>query len=112
MGGLGGGDLVSRLSARLAEFRDRASLLGSGAGVGRGDKRGPGLVEVLAASIHIMQDRITRSRLAGDPPDLLLSPRLGHVRLLDFERVDEAIAEGVACVRAARGEIERVLGRN
>ncbi|WP_220359404.1 hypothetical protein [Alkalilimnicola ehrlichii] len=46
-----------------------------------------------------MQDRITRSRLAGDPPDIVLSPRLSHLDLLDFARADEAIKEGRDSVR-------------
>jgi NTE family protein len=41
-----------------------------------------------------MQDRITRTRLAGDPPDVLLCPRLGEFSWLDFHRANEAIAEG------------------
>ena len=56
--------------------------------------RGPSLFEVMASSINIMQDRITRQRLAGDPPDILISPRLAHIGLLEFHRADEAIEEG------------------
>lgn len=58
----------------------------------------PGLFEVMAGSINIMQDRITRSRMAGDPPDLMLTPRLAHIGVLEFDRADEVIAEGHACV--------------
>ncbi|UCD36460.1 MAG: patatin-like phospholipase family protein [Nitrospiraceae bacterium] len=58
----------------------------------------PGLFDVLAGSINIMQDRITKSRMAGDPPDVMLAPRLGHVGLLEFDRADEAIKEGARCV--------------
>ena len=61
----------------------------------------PGLFDVLASFIHIMQDRITRSRMAGDPPDIILAPRLNHLALLDFNRAAEAIEEGRACVRRA-----------
>lgn len=56
--------------------------------------RGPSLFEVMANSINIMQDRITRQRMAGDPPDVLISPRLAHIGLLEFNRADEAIEEG------------------
>jgi NTE family protein len=59
----------------------------------------PGLFEVMASAINIMQDRITKSRMAGDPPDVLLSPRLGELGLLEFDRADEAIAEGYDSVR-------------
>ncbi|HJW02671.1 MAG TPA: patatin-like phospholipase RssA [Azospira sp.] len=54
----------------------------------------PSLVDVLASSINIMQVRIARSRLAGEPADVLISPRLAQLGLLDFHRADEAIAEG------------------
>ncbi|OPY08063.1 MAG: NTE family protein RssA [Syntrophaceae bacterium PtaB.Bin095] len=56
--------------------------------------RGPSLFEVIAMSINIMQDRITRQRLAGEPPDVLVSPRLNHVGLLEFNRAAETIEEG------------------
>lgn len=61
----------------------------------------PSIFEVLASSINIMQVRIARSRMAGDPPDLTVAPRLAHLRLLDFHRAAEAIEEG-------RRAVERV----
>ena len=54
----------------------------------------PGLFEVMAGSIHIMQDHIARSRMAGDPPNLAISPDIGHFQLMDFHRADEAIRIG------------------
>jgi len=54
----------------------------------------PGMFETIAGSVNIMQDRITRSRMAGDPPDVLLSPRLAHVSLLEFYRAEESIQVG------------------
>jgi NTE family protein len=59
----------------------------------------PGLFDVLTSSINIMQDRITRSRMAGDPPNIILSPRLGEIGLLEFDRAEETIEEGRACVQ-------------
>ena len=67
----------------------------------------PSYFEVLANSLNIMQDRITRTRLAGDPPDVLLCPRLGDFSWLDFHRASEAIAEGLACVQALEPMIRR-----
>jgi len=61
----------------------------------------PGLFDVVVGSINVMQDRITRSRMAGEPPDILLAPRLAHIGLLEFDRADEAIEEGRACVARA-----------
>ena len=48
-----------------------------------------------------MQLRITRSRMAGDPPDILLCPRLGHLGLMEYHRAEEAIAEGKRVVQKA-----------
>ena len=59
----------------------------------------PGLFDVMAGAINIMQDRITRTRMAGDPPDVVLAPRLAHLGLMDFDRAAEAISAGAECVR-------------
>ena len=66
----------------------------------------PNVFDAIAGSFNITQDRITRSRLAGDPPDLLLTPRLSHIGLLEFYRASEAIEEGRRIVKAMRSEIE------
>jgi len=58
----------------------------------------PGLFDVLAGSIAIMQDRLTRSRMAGDPPDILLNPRVANIGLLEFDRATEAMEAGKQCV--------------
>jgi len=62
----------------------------------------PSLLETLMGSINVMQVRIARSRLAGEPPDVLITPRLGHLGLLDYHRGEFAIAEG-------RDAVERML---
>jgi hypothetical protein len=54
----------------------------------------------------LVDDRITRSRMAGDPPEVMVAPQLGHVRLLDFHRAEEAIDEGYACVRPLLGAVD------
>jgi NTE family protein len=69
----------------------------------------PGLFDAIAGSVNIAQDRITRSRMAGDPPDILLTPRLANIGLLEFHRASEAIEEGRKCVARMRSEIEHVL---
>lgn len=69
----------------------------------------PGLLDAIAGSVNITQDRITRSRLAGDPPDLLLSPKLSHIGLLEIYRANEAIDEGEKCVNRLIPEISHVL---
>ena len=61
-------------------------------------------------SINIVQDRITRSRLAGDPADVMITPRLAHIGLLDFHMAEEAIKEGERCGKKGLDEI-RALTR-
>ncbi|MCL5049393.1 MAG: patatin-like phospholipase RssA, partial [Firmicutes bacterium] len=50
----------------------------------------PGVMGVMAGAIDIMQERVTKARMAGDPPDVLLQPKLGHIGILEFERGEEA----------------------
>lgn len=69
----------------------------------------PGMIDVIAGSINIMQDRITRSRMAGDPPDVILSPRLSHIGLMEFDQGAIAIKEGRACVERMRSVIENAI---
>ncbi len=69
----------------------------------------PGLFDAIAGSVNIAQERITRSRLAGDPPEFLLSPKLSHIGLLEFFRAGEAIEEGKKCVQRMLPEIEHRL---
>ena len=71
----------------------------------------PGLFDAIAGSINIAQDRITRSRLAGDPPDIMLSPKLSHIGLMEFYRAEESIQEGRECVMRMLPEIHHVLGK-
>lgn len=61
---------------------------------------GPSMVGVLISALNIIQDRLARSRLAGEPPDVLISPRIGHIGLLEFEKIDELINYGEAAVEA------------
>ncbi|TGL77143.1 patatin-like phospholipase RssA [Leptospira yasudae] len=54
----------------------------------------PGMIEVMSKSINVMQIRITRSRMAGDPPDVTIAPRLRNIGLMEFHRAQECIEEG------------------
>ncbi len=61
----------------------------------------PSLFGVMVSALNIVQDRITRSRLAGDPPDIHIKPKIGDIGMLEFERAEELIARGEeAAVRA------------
>lgn len=72
----------------------------------------PSLVTVLSSSINIMQVRIARSRLAGEPADVLIAPRVGQLGLLDYHRAEEAIVEGEAAVARMRPVLHYALGRS
>jgi NTE family protein len=71
----------------------------------------PTLVEVVAGSIDIMQDRITRARLAGDPPDVTIAPRLGHIGILDFDRGEEMVRIGRLTTESLRPAIDLAIRR-
>jgi NTE family protein len=66
----------------------------------------PGLFEVMTSSVNIMQDRITRSRLALDPAELVLHPELDDFQLMDFHRAREAILAGRSCVEQAAARLQ------
>lgn len=74
-------------------------------GIFRRDYERPSIFGVMTTSLSIMQDRLTRSRLAGDPPDVHITPRVGHIGLLEFDRTEEAIREGEEAVERRRPEI-------
>ncbi len=69
----------------------------------------PGYFDVLAGAIDIMQDHITRTRLAGEPPHVTLVPRLREIGLMDYHRAAAAIAEGRIAVENALPAIRRCL---
>ncbi|MGA8862897.1 MAG: patatin-like phospholipase RssA [Gallionella sp.] len=73
------------------------------------EPRIPSILDVITSSINIMQVRISRSRMSGDPPDVIVSPRLAGLGLLDFHRSAEAIAEGKRAMEAALPDLEAVL---
>jgi len=70
----------------------------------------PGISSVMVDAFNIMQDRITRARLAGDPPDLLISPRVGQIGWFDFHRADDLIAHGARAAERAIESIQEAIG--
>lgn len=87
--------LLPELPAGLHELARR--LVGPLSGR---DVPAPGYFDLVYGAILIMQDRIARSGLAGDPPDLLITPRVGHIGLFEFHRAAEAAACGEEATRA------------
>lgn len=64
--------------------------------------KSPRIGSVMMGTLNIVMDRISRSRLAGDPPDVFVAPRIGHIGMLEFTRADELIERGY---RAMQHEI-------
>jgi NTE family protein len=69
----------------------------------------PGISSVMVDAFNIMQDRITRARLAGDPPDLLISPRVGQIGWFDFHCADDLIAYGARAAERAIDSIQEAI---
>ncbi len=73
------------------------------------EPQSPSLIGVLASTMNLVQDRVTRSRLAADPPDVNIVPKIGHVGLLDFHLASECIEAGAAAVYQAETDIREAL---
>ncbi|MBM9579401.1 patatin-like phospholipase RssA [Leptospira sp. 201903070] len=69
----------------------------------------PGMIEVMSKSVNVMQIRITRSRMAGDPPDLIIAPRLRNIGLMEFHRAKECIEEGKKSAELVASFLENQL---
>jgi NTE family protein len=76
--------------------------------LGRGDN-GPGISKVMLEALNIVQDRIARSRLAGDPPDAIIQPRVPAFSLFDFHRAEALIECGVAAANREIDDIKREI---
>lgn len=76
---------------------------------GRGENA-PGISTVMVDALNIVQDRIARSRLAGDPPDLMVSPRLADIGLFDFHRATDAIPAGREAAEKVIEEARHTIG--
>ncbi len=75
----------------------------------RRDRDTPSLFGVMVSSLGIVLDRITRSRLAGEPPDVHIAPRVAHIGLAEFDRADELIALGEQATEAALPDIREAM---
>ena len=77
----------------------------------RSETRAPGYFDVLVNSLNIMQEKINRARLAGEPPHVMIAPDVATINLIDFDRAADAIAAGRAAAEKALGTIGELLGR-
>lgn len=74
--------------------------------------KNPSLLDVIASSLNIMQAQITRSRMAGEPPHIIIAPQLAHLGLLDFHRAAEAIEEGRRAVEICLPALDKLKKKN
>ncbi|MBI9088211.1 MAG: patatin-like phospholipase family protein [Desulfobacterium sp.] len=101
------GEMIEKLSAVYenaeSNFKKKMSdFLGT-------DPSMPDIMETLTNSVSIMQERITRINLAVDPPDILIQPRLGEMKMMDFNHVEHAIEEGYIGVKEKIEDIRMLL---
>jgi NTE family protein len=75
------------------------------------DSDAPSMFSVMSSSLNIVQDRLTRSRLAGDPPDVTIAPKVGDIGLMQFDRAAEIIAAGERAAEMADGAISEAMRR-
>jgi NTE family protein len=57
------------------------------------------LFEILSNTIDIMENALKETRLAKDPPDILLRPDTQQISFLDIHLANEAMAAGEQSVR-------------
>lgn len=94
-----------RLNAVLAKFLPASGM----AGAPKLASSMPSMLDVVSASLSIMQVRITQSRLAGEPADVMIHPKLSTIAAMDFHRAAIAIAEGERATRHTLPMIHEVL---
>jgi NTE family protein len=70
----------------------------------------PSIFDVFTTALDIVEMKVARSRLAGDPADVLITPLLPDFATMDFHRAREAIPEGRAAVERMGALISQVIG--
>ncbi len=95
--------LASRYEAMEKTIRDRLELQK------KKEPSPPGTREVINAAIQLMQDRITRVNFAVNPSDILIKPRLGDLKMLDYDQVEHAIEEGYIATQSKIDDIKMLL---
>ena len=87
----------------------RSGMPGSETGQNGNGNGMPSRIGVMAATLNIVQDRVTRSRLAADPPDVNIVPRVSNIGLLDLHTAADAIDAGKAAVYESESVIRDAL---
>lgn len=104
-----GFDLLKLIEGEMPAARPTSPIGALARRIFRRDYDGPSVFGVMVSSLGIITDRITRSRLAGEPPDVHITPRLGQIGLLEFDRADDCIREGEAAVERVLPELHDAL---
>ncbi|MBP2303117.1 patatin-like phospholipase family protein [Azospirillum picis] len=104
-----GFDLLRLVDEEMPEQRRAKGIGALSRRIFRRDYDGPSVFGVMVSSLGIVTDRITRSRLAGEPPDVHIAPRLGHIGLTEFDRADDCIREGEAAVERVLPDLHDAL---
>ncbi|MBP2290629.1 patatin-like phospholipase family protein [Azospirillum rugosum] len=104
-----GFDLLKLVEEQEPDAKRKSPIGALSRRIFRRDYEGPSLFGVMISSLGIVTDRITRSRLAGEPPDVHITPRLGHIGLSEFDRADDCIREGEAAVERALPDLHDAL---
>ena len=73
------------------------------------EKGAPKLGSVMMGTLNIVMDRISRSRLAGDPPDVFIAPRIGHIGMTEFTKAEELIERGYRAMQYEIPLIQSVI---
>ena len=102
----------NELVKKMAEYyenietslRDKTSVF-----LGREAVTPPDIIETVMTSISIMQERITRINLAVDQPDILIQPRLGELKMMNFDQVEHSIEEGYIGAKEKLEDIHTLL---
>ncbi|WP_275269061.1 patatin-like phospholipase RssA [Pantoea ananatis] len=92
-------DWRGKLRQRLVSFTQRRA------------SQVPGAMEIMATSIQVLENRLKRNRMAGDPPDVLIQPFCPQISTLDFHRAEEAIAAGKVAVEKQMDELLPLVRR-
>ena len=100
--------VLEKVSTQLRNnFNDQKDIILSKINLGEPDA--PSVIEVFSRTIHIMQDQIARNRMKTDPADILITPKLGAIGMMDFHKAGESIQEGEASVYRIRSQLEALL---
>lgn len=90
-------------------WRDRISVRRFAKRQVAGGRGKLGMPTVMIEAFNVMQDRITRARLAGDPADIMIGPRLGHIGMFEFHRAEEAIKLGAEAAERSLDTIAQAI---